>query len=163
MSNFRLYSASFVSFYKMYCRALTLPCSMCRWGRGKEQPGPCALWVDPEGPQLCGGPRFARGSQPEEALRVWHQDTDEDLGAEPPHPVHSKKVSVQSESMLFIILPYAAVWDYRLLFEHQIMNPAASHLITLKMGKKKEVWLFSSLSNALQRYNWKPITVLGCL
>lgn len=156
MLNLRLYSASFVSFYKIYHRA---PFSTCRWGRGKEQPGPCALWVDPEGPQLCGGPRFARGSQPEEALRVWHQDTDEDPGAEPPHPVHSKKVSVQSESMLFIILQSAAVWDYRLLFEHQIMNPAASHLITLK----KEVWLFSSLSNALQRYNWKPITVLGSL
>lgn len=161
MLNFRLYSASFVSFYKMYCKALTLTCSMCRWGRGEEHPGPCALWVDPEGPQLCGGPRFARGSQPEEALRVWHQDTDEDPGAEPPHPVHSKKVSAKWEHVVHYSLIrcclglQTAVWTS----DHESSCFTSDHS---KNGKEKGS-LASLLYNALQRYNWKPITVLGSL
>lgn len=65
--------------------------------------------MDPEGPELCGGPRLAWGSHPEEALRVWHQDTDEDSGAEPSHPVHSKKVSLWNKFVQVVSEQHTAV------------------------------------------------------
>lgn len=113
---------------------------ICRWGFGKEQPGPCALWVDPEGPELCGGPRLAWGSYPQKTVRVWHQDTDEDSGAEPPHPVHSKKVSVCEGSLFRLFLNNTPLFRMlSLQFEclYQMMNPAVSHLITPKQINKR--------------------------
>lgn len=70
-----------------------LPGSVCRRGRGEEHPGPRALWTHPEGPWLRGGPWAARWGCFEEALRLRHQDTDEDLGAKSPHSVLSEEVS----------------------------------------------------------------------
>lgn len=127
-------------FWFWYSKAFMHPYVICRWGFGKEQPGSCALWVDPKGPKLCGGPWLAWGSHPEETLRVWHQDTDEDSGAEPPHPVHSKKVSLWSEFVQVVFEQYTAVWDTKYLqFEclYQMMNPAVSHLITPKQINKR--------------------------
>ena len=121
---------------------VTLPRAMCRWSCGKEQPGPCALWVDPEGPRLCGGPRSAWRSHTEEAVGVRHQDTDEDSGAEPPDPVHGETVSLLSVPVLWTI--YCCLW-----ITGFCLNTCTGlwkqmfHIWPLHKNEwKKDVWLF---------------------
>ncbi len=65
-----------------------------RWGCWEKQPGPCALWLDSQGSQLSGCLRPAWWCNSEKTFGIRHQDLNEDLREEQPHPLHCQKVII---------------------------------------------------------------------